>query len=457
MSNIRETISQFIPENDDNIFSQQFLRATLHNFKSSGTRNSEYNSLDEPGAFFFKPVFYFDGPSMNDSTPAGGLLHPSWLSEANTYRDTRLTEEAYVNINNPKSSIGEGIREDASLVNSAYNYLLRNDEKERAKNVKLFIEILSSMCTRFPWYFQSIAGLDAAIEKKFFREPKIDEAKRQLKFELLADAYDTRIGTMLDCYRSACFSWQSKREIVPSNLRKFDMGLFIYLKPVQRRRGTLISRGNSDRDIDTTSYKYLEFHNCEINFDSFKFGDTLTNVEAAGNPMKYSLVIDYDECFEDRYNDQFVGIIGDSIIQDMYNISVDSDYLNHQDTPHGLSSDSFLNSVLKNVYSATIDKGLDYVQGKATSLVLGNIYGFQAANAVRRLTDGQIFGLGKKNYKPDETFNDKSLYIPKPTPNDETFNDKSLYVPKPTPTPKTKLGNIYHDNLNKAQSVIRAL
>ena len=313
------------------------------------------------------------------------------------------------------------------------------------------------MCTRFPWYFQSIAGLDAAIEKKFFKEPKIDEAKRQLKFELLADAYDTRIGTMLDCYRSACFSWQSKREIVPSNLRKFDMGLFIYLKPVQRRRGTLISRGNSDRDIDTTSYKYLEFHNCEINFDSFKFGDTLTNVEAAGNPMKYSLVIDYDECFEDRYNDQFVGIIGDSIIQDMYNISVDNDYLNHRDTPHGMDSDGFLTSVLKNVYSATIDKGLDYVQGKATSLVLGNIYGFQAANAARRLTDGQIFGLGKKNYKPEETLSEKSLYTSKPTPNDETFNDKSLYVPKPTPTPKTKLGNIYHDNLNKAQSIIRAL
>ena len=434
MSNIRETISQFIPKKDDNIFSQQFLRNTLHNFRSSGTRNSDFNSLDEPGVFFFKPVFYFDGPSMNDSTPAGGLLYPAWNNE---YRDTNIQESSYKTL-----TTNELVKLDASLTNSAYTYLLRNDEEERAKSLKLFIEILSSICTRSPWYFQSVAGLDSAVEKKFFTEPKIEENKRQIKFELLADAYDTRIGTMLDCYRSACFSWQSKRVIIPSNLRKFDMGLFIYLKPVQSKSGPLIPLGEYDKDIDEASYKYLEFHNCEINPDSFKFGDSLTNVDAAGNPMKYSLVIDYDECFEDRFNDQFVGIIGDSIIHDMYNTSVDSNYLDHQDTPHGQDDDGFLTSVLKNVYSATIDKGLDYVQGKATSLVLGNIYGFQAANAVKRLTDGQIFGLGKKNYKSEETLGEKNIHTPKPTP---------------TPTPKAPLGNIYYNNLNKVQSIIRSL
>ena len=451
MSNIREVINQFFPGRDENILSQQYLRTTIQNFRSSGTSNSEYNSLDEPGVFFFKPIFYFDYPSTSEDLPSGGLLYPAWLNEATTYQNTNITEDIYDTLY--KSEIA---KKDASLANSAYNYLLRNDEEERAKALQTFINILSSVSTRSPWYFQSIAGLDTAIEKKFYKEPKIEETKRQIKFELLPDAYDTRIGTMLDCYQTACFSWQSKREIVPSNLRKFDMGLFIYLKPVQSKSGPSIPLGKYDRDIDKTNYKYIEFHNCEINFESFKFGDSMTNVEANGNYMKYSLVIDYDECFEDRYNDQFVGIIGDSIIHDIYNTSADSNYLNYQNTSHGQDDDGFLTNVLKNVYSATIDKGLDYVQEKATSLVLGNIYGFQAANMVRRALDGQIFGLGKLNYEPNESFNPKKIYDVVNNQLEE-LNEKNLHEPKPTSTPTSSyLGNLYN-NPKIAQGVIRGL
>lgn len=404
MSNIKETIGQFFHKSDDNIFSQQTLRNTIYNFRSSGTRHSDFNALDEPGTFFFKPIFYFTGlESQIDDAPGGGLLYPSWTKE---YMVNNAEEE---NLHITQDSFYE----DAGLENSAYNYLMRNDEEDRAKLIKLFVETLSSICVKSPWYFQSVSGLDTAVEKKFYIEPKIDETRRQIKFELLPDAYDTRIGTMLDAYRSACFSWQSKREIVPANLRKFDMGLYIYLKPVQSKQGPLIPIGKYDKDINVASHKYLEFHNCEINTESFKFGDAFSNAEASGTQMKYTLTIDYDECFEDRINDQFVGVIGDCIAHDI-NASYDNwdderdivgSYLDHTNTPHGHEDrwldSKFLNNTLQNVYSATVDKALDFVQAKLTSVALGNIYGFQAANTIRRVVDGQFFGLGKKNYKPD--------------------------------------------------------
>lgn len=447
MSSILDT-SKFFPKNDDNIFSQQFLRTTLHNFRSSGTKNSGIHSLDEPGAFFFKPVFYFDSPDIVSGIPTGGLLYPAWL-EYSQYESSGVTEDNF----DGKTHASESLKRDASLPNSAYTYLLRNDEKERAKCLRLFIELLSNISIYSPWYFQAVAGLDSAVERKFYNEYKIDETRRNIKFDLLADSYDTRIGTMIDSYQSACFSWQSKRVIVPSNLRKFDMGLFLYLKPIQSKRGPLISYGEYDKDIDQASYKYLEFHNCEINLESFKFGDAFTNVEANGTQMKYSLSIDYDECYVDRYNDQFIGLIGDSIIQDIID-STQDDFLNKQNTTYGQEVGGILDKLVKNVYSATIDKGLDAIKGKVVSSVLGNIYGLQTANNVKRLLDGQVFGITKKNYKQDATIDNKKLYDS--TIQEEQEVDGNIYTSKSTPFEPYPLGNLYN-NPKAVNSLIREL
>jgi hypothetical protein len=55
-----------------------------------------------------------------------------------------------------------------------------NDEKERAEKLKKFIYLLSDINSQSPWYFQSITGLDAAIERKQFTDKdfKIEEERR---------------------------------------------------------------------------------------------------------------------------------------------------------------------------------------------------------------------------------------------------------------------------------------
>jgi hypothetical protein len=316
----------------NDIFSFKSIRNSISQFKKVN-RYDGNRLYDEPGTFFWKPVFYFyNGDSMDNSTGLGnaGLLYPSWI-----------TNPTYVQVNDNSNIAGskalcenEGAVNDAQLVNCAYNYLLRNNELKRAALLKNFIELLSDINSKTPWYFREITGLDEAVSKKgFFESPKIEDTRKQITITCLADSVDTRIGNMLDMYRSACYSWQTKRVIVPDNLRKFDMGIYVFLRPYQ-------DFYSEKKSILNSSHKYLEFHNCEIDIDSCKIGDTFNN--DAASQIEYKIVISYDNCYDNRYSDFHNGIIGDAIITDMIvddNKTKDADNISNLEGEYGDMSD----------------------------------------------------------------------------------------------------------------------
>ena len=291
----------------NDIFSFKSIRNLISQFRQ--VNKYDGNRLyDEPGTFFWKPIFYFyNGDSESNSIGLGnsGLLYPSWITnpEYKIVDDNSNDPDANAICENPDAV------NDAQLVNCAYNYLLRNNELKRAALLKNFIELLSDISSKTPWYFREITGLEDAVSKKsFFESPKIEETRKQITITCLADSIDTRIGNMLDMYRSACYSWQTKRVIVPANLRKFDMGIYVFLRPYQHFY-------NEDEGILNSSHKYLEFHNCEIDIDSCKIGDTFNNDTAS--QIEYKIVISYDNCYDNRYSDFHNGLIGDAIMTDV--------------------------------------------------------------------------------------------------------------------------------------------
>lgn len=431
--------------NDINdIFSYKSIRNSIHLFKSGvGSGEPEF-MYDEPGYFFWKPIFYFyNGDSFSDGIGNGGLLYPSWIN---------FKDETYVNVeDNSNSNGGKALNKnkkainDALLENSAYNYLMRNGELKRAKLLQNFITLLSDISSNSPWYFKEVSGLDEAVSKKaFFQSPTIDETRKQITITCLADSIDARIGTMLDMYRSACFSWQSKREIVPRNLRKFDMGIYVFTKPYNAYKKVTDSNKllynvlneDDNRSIETQSCKYLEFHNCEIDLDSCKFGDTFT-VESATH-MEYKIVISYDNCYDNRYSDQFVGVIGDSIVSDlieMDNLTTDTNGLNigdsktygdyeltnltgvensitpikttnklydsnklfdsdlnglFKDIKSELSNKSFVNNVSNNLIDSTIGVAKQAVKSAVGGFLLGNLYTGSIRNIVSDISQGRL-------------------------------------------------------------------
>ena len=122
------------------------------NFKRVDTTGP--NRFDSPAALYYKIVFYFSDEN--------GLLGINNVTVNNTDKSVK----AAVNVTAPFT----GGEEDSSSAknnvfrNTAYNYLLLNDEIERAEYLKRFLILLSDISADSPWYFQEIGGLDAALE-----------------------------------------------------------------------------------------------------------------------------------------------------------------------------------------------------------------------------------------------------------------------------------------------------
>lgn len=282
------------------------------------------NRYDSPANLYFKLVFYF--------TDESGLLGISGVSE-----DENPILKTIKNITaafRSKKELPTSIKNNV-FRNTAYNYLLLNDELERAEYLKNFIMLLSDINCDSPWYFKEINGLDTALERKVFTdgEFKIEDTRKQITIKCLHDAYDNRIGTLLDLYRAACFSYQNKKEIIPANLRKFNMGVLVFNAPIRGKGGKSGDPNNIITIPDDTnggisyyyipSAKLIELRNCEIDYNSSKtaFG-TLNNSEEF-NP-EYTITIHFDDCYESRYNEIMQEVITDFIKIDTNKDRIDS-------------------------------------------------------------------------------------------------------------------------------------
>ena len=187
------------------------------------------NRFDSPAALYYKIVFYFSDEH--------GLLGLYNVTVDNT--DPSVSQAANMSASFTGSSETPQTIKNNVFRNTAYNYLLLNDEMERAEYLKRFLILLSDISADSPWYFQEISGLDAALERKVFSdgEFKIEDKPKSITIKCLNDSYDNRIGTLLDLYRAACFSYQNKKEIVPANLRKFNMGILVFNAPIRGKGG----------------------------------------------------------------------------------------------------------------------------------------------------------------------------------------------------------------------------
>lgn len=360
----------------------------LKNFKRAGTRTGdEFNYLDTPGHLFFKILFYFhngDIDNPGDRELSGGLLSPTW------------------------NFIGEST--DYYNYNSAWSYLKMNNENERAEKLEKFVNLLSNINTYSPWYFQSIEGLDQALTRTGpdTGEMKFEE-RRKLTVKCLIDSHDNRIGTLMDLYRDMVWSWLMKREVIPSNLRKFDMGIYIFSSPVYNihdAKGKYANIGDGSSGY-ITSYKYLEFHNCEFDYNSVAAGyQTLDNT--IGTDPLYNINIYYDDCYETRYNEFMMRKIGDMIMYDvaaamtnadgstMGNMESIAQFDDKNKSDEVLSRIFYYDSggLLNSAVNEVVGWAKDSVKDVLMPLYLGNIYNFSLRSAmfdVNNLMSGKVF------------------------------------------------------------------
>ena len=364
-----------------NILSYYNILEDIKRYKRAGTAygsvGDDFNKFDTPSYKYFKILFYFGStPEFFDSDSGSGLLAPTWLNN--------ISSDDYYNYN------------------SAWAFLKMNNEEERAEKLEHFITLLSNINTYSPWYFQTVGGITEALERKVTEDGKLDlNEPKKLTIGCLGDAFDNRITTLLELYRDITWSWPMKREIIPSNLRKFDMAIYIFETPTDYMHNEADVLG-SDNGYKI-SYKMIEFHDCEFNYNSLKSGwGELSNAEGF-NP-KYTIDISYNDCYEISYNDIMMRKIGDVILTDLLNSSSDSDYISHpqkDDTTNSILFDyrsnrnSFGDGFLMTAAKQVVGHFVKDVKSLFTKAILGNLHTFSLTQLGTQLSEASKGNLIK--------------------------------------------------------------
>ena len=240
----------------------------------------------EPGWFYFKLFFKFD----TSYGLLGGIMSEGADSvDAKRYANT----------------------------NTALNYLLTHGGGKLHESQKLldkaialikFVSTLSFINCNAPWFFNSISGLDKVVN---LSEPTKD---KELEIGCLEDAVDMRLTTLFDLYKYACYDFANYREIIPENLRKFDLTVMIMNTPLRYYQTGFKSMKNGEVDYKTVnpdgvdfsnvmSYKQFTFTNCEF------VVETMNSVGAeitSDNPFylgKNKIKIKYDHCYCHNMNE----------------------------------------------------------------------------------------------------------------------------------------------------------
>ncbi len=126
---------------------------------------------------------------------------------------------------------------DGATDNTAYSYLLHTypeGNQIRAKYMKAFVEAFLAINDRFPYYFQSIEGLEAVWKKTaMFTDPYFGGDESKISVDCL-EALDLKITGIMDLYRKAVYDPINRRVVLPQNLREFDV--VVYVKEIRKFR-----------------------------------------------------------------------------------------------------------------------------------------------------------------------------------------------------------------------------
>lgn len=169
------------------------------------------DSNTQPGWYFFK--IFFETQTANNLF--GGIVPVNYKIEGEGVNAKTIT-----NYIDPK--------------NCALTYLWNIKSRYKAVNIESRIQALGKfgymfdkMCNETPWIFKGINGLDQ------ISAANITDITKDKEIELVfnPETLDNRIATIFDLYKYACFDNVNCKEIIPTNLRKFNMSIIIFHIP----------------------------------------------------------------------------------------------------------------------------------------------------------------------------------------------------------------------------------
>lgn len=230
----------------------------------------------------------------------------------------------FFNFSNDSGLLGDIITDNTDnrkyFLNTAKGYLLSLEKSGRFSSesetgqmlwnkrlmLEKFVKLLSYINTNAPWFFESVDNLEDASKLNFDKAGE----KHTIRLKFKSDAIDMRITTLFDLYKFACYDNVYFREIIPENLRKFDMQIMIFQVPIKYYQTSVKSRTEkniryksiNDEDVSNRfSFKLYEFKNCEFDINSLSSINTVDSKEPF--VLDYSIDVMYNRVYEYNMNE----------------------------------------------------------------------------------------------------------------------------------------------------------
>lgn len=155
----------------------------------------------------------------------------------------------FFNFKDSKGLFG-GIMTDEIPITSAIRYLygIRNfyknsKIKDRILALTRFTYTLSYINSISPWFFIGINNANKLNSLNF------NELTKEKSIDIVCngEAIDMRLNTLLDMYRYACYDEINQKEIIPENLRKFDMSIIIMNAPIKYFQTAMLASAKTSK------------------------------------------------------------------------------------------------------------------------------------------------------------------------------------------------------------------
>lgn len=207
--------------------------------------------------------------------------------------------------------------------NTAIQYLTRNKSRKmsstanRARSLIKFVRTLSFISSSAPWFFSSVKDVNQAMTMNLSNLT----AEKAIEIECNEDATDMRLITMMDLYKYAAYDVINQKEIIPENLRKFDLDIVVFESPVRyihtssrdlKGRSTVYKNLNAGNMTDRMSFKLFSFEGCEIDYMSLN--NFLPQEFKNDKPFnsRPTFKIKYDRVYQHNQNEFAKILVGDT-------------------------------------------------------------------------------------------------------------------------------------------------
>lgn len=287
--------------------------------------------------------------------------------------------------------------------NTAIQYLTRNWSKindnmgARRKSLVKFVRSLSYISSYAPWFFKSVKDVNNALNMNLDNLT----AEKSIEIECSEEATDLRLLTLMDFYKYAAYDAINQKEILPENLRKFDLDVVVFQSPIRylqtstrdlKGRKTVYKNLNSANMTDRMSFKLFSFQGCEIDYSTLNTMLPQTFSNQAPFQSSPTFKIKYDRVYQHNQNEFAKVLFGDSGFLWSQNEATSPETINAESDDHENKRHKMMQYAIDNKYyynpasqtyktlvdasESTISAAMMLIDGSAG---LGNLYGEAAS------------------------------------------------------------------------------